>query len=98
MYAGRGGQGEDAPLGTSLCSRTKLLSKAEADLQALGSAALTLPGSVEPETSVEPESVDSTPISGTLSGWEQVVTVASAILLLLAAVGAFTFWRWRRPG
>ncbi len=99
VYAGRGGQGEDALLQTSLCSRTKLLSKAEADLQALGPAALTLPGSVEPEASVEPESVDSTPVSGTWSGWEQVVAVASAILLLLVAVGAFTFWRWRRrPG
>lgn len=95
-----GEPGGGAPLSTTYCAGTRLLAKAERDLQELGPAVLTLPGSAEPE-SVESEpvaeagAVDSTPFGGPWSGSPPVIAVAS-ILLLLAAVGAFAFWRRRR--
>ena len=87
------GREVDASLQTGLCSGTELISssKAERDLQALGPALLTLPGSVEPEI------VASTSVGST--GREvPTVIVASGALLFVATLGALTYWRWRRTG
>ncbi len=73
--------GEDVPLGTD-SSGAKPLSKAEADLRALGPGALTLP-----ETG-----------GYTRGDVANIVVASGALILLLAAVGAFALWRRRRPG
>lgn len=44
VYAYRGGEGKNGPFGTSICTATKPLAEAGADLKVLGPAAAQLPG------------------------------------------------------
>ncbi len=85
VYA-HGNPDEDVPLSADPGTGTRLLSTAEADLQALGPASLA-----------PPESVDPTPVGDTGHALPAVI-VASGALLFVAALGALTFWRWRRLG
>ena len=86
VYAYRGGEGEDGPLGTGVCEGTKPLAVAEDDLRVLNSAESTLPESGGPI-------LVGTALRSTVS-----VVAASAALLSLAAVGVRALRRRRHSG
>ena len=86
VYASRGGEGEDGPLGTGVCEGTKPLAAAEDDLQVLNSVESTLPESGGPV------------LVGTALRNAASVVAVSATLLSLTAVGALALRRRRSLG
>ncbi len=72
MYAYSRGESGNRPLGTDICTATKPLAGAEADLRALGPPSAQLPGTGGPAASL----------------LNNPTTVVAITLLLLALVGA----------